>query len=172
MTARLMWTAWSYVVRLYCGAKSGYVWRMNIILYLKQQLLLWKQTTHNVTKRRAKLSQWVMTFPLIHTFLSILVTVPVSTASAERNFFTLRQEVAKVSSYKRQADEFGTFECSSWHTSRRRHSADLLITLQRASIALWTLSTIIMSRSPAYLNYNTNFRTLQCSKITNLTPFG
>lgn len=31
------------------------------------------------------------TFPLIHTFLSILVTLPVSTASAERSFSTLRR---------------------------------------------------------------------------------
>jgi hypothetical protein len=30
-------------------------------------------------------------FPLIHTFLSILVTLPVSTASAERSFSTLRR---------------------------------------------------------------------------------
>jgi hypothetical protein len=30
-------------------------------------------------------------FPLIHTFLSILVTLPVSTASAEKSFSTLRR---------------------------------------------------------------------------------
>jgi len=31
------------------------------------------------------------TFPLIHTFLSILVTLPESTASTDRIFFTLRR---------------------------------------------------------------------------------
>jgi len=40
------------------------------------------------------------TFPLNHTFLSILVTLPASRPTASAS-----QDLAKVSSYRRQADE-------------------------------------------------------------------
>jgi predicted RNA-binding protein YlxR (DUF448 family) len=68
---------------------------------LRGELALWRQrwirlkTESNVvvpeTAADALEACDRMTFPFIHTFLCILVTLPVSTASAERSFSTLRR---------------------------------------------------------------------------------
>jgi len=171
-----MWTAWSCVVRF----------------------ALWRQTWIRLKNESNCVPEVAVaaleacgqtTFPLIHSYL------PVNTCHTTREYCqccekllhsTASQDVVKVSSYRRQADEFGIHEYSSWHTSRRRQGywshwkgqASLysvhnlkFIYLERP-ITL-SMSTIIMSRSiPANLNSNTNFRTLQCSKITKLMPFG
>ena len=98
---------------------------------LRGELALWRQrwirlkTESNVvvpeTAADALEACDRMTFPFIHAFLCILVTLPVSTASAERSFSTTEtQDVAKVSDDRRTTDGSGSHEHSSRYTCRRR----------------------------------------------------
>jgi len=100
--------SWSYEVRLHCGAKSGYVWRMNSILYLKQHLLLWKLANRRLSHSFIPSCQYANTCNTAREYCQCWEKLFHSTASLD------------VWSYRRQADEFDTHECSSWHTSRRR----------------------------------------------------